>query len=738
MPLSHQIFVRDALPAFRARTVASTHPVWDLPLDWSDDDLLGQLVQLIDDYLHRVRDSVDELQALARAILSDLRALQGGLRDDALVQCHFLQIHLGVCLMDFGRQTGMLQVTYDWIIHSISDNDAEDQDVLFEYPRLDAMIRSRHPLITCNALRVFLTWLEVLCYYSRLQGAHRFSAEQFKSGCLRVFEGMVEKMENPSPNGLHRAYESDLFDYAVPAVCQMISWAGTNHVPLDYDPLPLLGRSYANPLVSRKTRKLIGLFLTTQFGSRLTCERVAWARRTLVEHAAELIGHERLQLLITCVGSVEQAEADRGPLLGEIRRVARESLVVAGDDVPLFCYGQSRLFEFLVPLVRLLADHGQCDYLLEVISAWYGVPAAERRTGPYLLCMGSHEHGVLYATEGRTLLLRQNQDASMPRLAESGNRFFGTNMTLTDFPDLVPHITDRRGVPVSEEGARYEEVVREHYRIAELASAFESIGAGVEGLIEIHGTRDPLQPLIASATGRVLPLITSFRPPSPDRPLRRILFWSGGTFLGGFGINAAVKYLSRAGVVCDVVPDVKLSAEEFRRVYELPDYDIIWINAHAEYDHYDPHKVFLKLFPGADQGASLSQLVKLPVPGEARRLLFLNACDGGTATPMSGPTKLGLAPMLSSPRQAVVSHLWPVEQIYASLLDGLLAIGLVREPGYLPAFSFATESLRAGRDAALALLRQEMGDDCELLARLEARSLELDNIAAWGPPSFFE
>jgi hypothetical protein len=105
---------------------------------------------------------------------------------------------------------------------------------------------------------------------------------------------------------------------------------------------------------------------------------------------------------------------------------------------------------------------------------------------------------------------------------------------------------------------------------------------------------------------------------------------------------------------------------------------------------------------------------------------------------MPGPSKLGLAPMLAGARQAIVSHLWPVEQTYAALLDGLLAVGLVRAKGFLAAFSLAAESLRAGDDHAFALLRRVMGEGCELVRRLSARSLDLGNIAAWGSPAFFE
>jgi hypothetical protein len=50
----------------------------------------------------------------------------------------------------------------------------------------------------------------------------------------------------------------------------------------------------------------------------------------------------------------------------------------------------------------------------------------------------------------------------------------------------------------------------------------------------------------------------------------------------------------------------------------------------------------------------------------------------------------------------------------------------------------ATETLRAGPDAAIALLRGEMGEGCEPVRRLERRALDSENIAAWESLAFFE
>ena len=292
-------------------------------------------------------------------------------------------------------------------------------------------------------------------------------------------------------------------------------------------------------------------------------------------------------------------------------------------------------------------------------------------------------------------------------------------------------------MPVAGAAPDYEAALRTHYHFAE-AALIAGREPSPRSLLVIHGTRDPVQPMLREATGRLLPLMTSFQPPLPDRNVLRILLWSGGTLMSEFGLAAASDRLRRAGVQVERVPDEARSAEEFVARYGDAQYDVIWVNAHAEYDHYKPHSVFLRLFPGDDRGLPLSALVRVPVPRGGRRLLFLNVCDGGTATPTRGAAKLGLAPMLAGPAQAVISHLWPVEQTSATLLDALLAIGLARSTGFLDAFDFAQQAVRAGSAAALELLRNEYGSDSDIVRRLEPRAMNLDSLAAWGSPAVFE
>jgi hypothetical protein len=701
---------------------------------------LARLLSSIEARLEPLDSRPDELDRLGRAYLQGLRRAQAGTEGDARTQVYFAQMHLSLLLMGYGQSTGMLGLTYDWIIHSLSDHDAADQEVVFEPARWTAFFTSPHSTVAIGSLRMFWEWVEILFYYSRLEGGHRDLAADTVAGAVRCLRGAAQRFRESPAGSPEQALHGGVLCSAAPAACQIVSWAGVNGVDLDPDVVPLLASLFDTPGVPPEARVFIGTFMTSGFGAADAAGRRGWANRVLAKLSPHLRGHERLQLQIICLEDETAARARWPELIAETERYAREALALAGGDYPLFCYGQSRLFDILSPLLRMLTDAGRLDDLLELVTAWYAVPPSDRRRDQYLLCVPADGRGVHYAVEGRSQLFRQDQDESLRVLTAAGNRFFNTNVTRPDDAGLVPHVPDlpeRRGVPVADAAPDYEAALRAHYHFAEAAPLAVS-EPSPRSLLVIHGTRDPAQAMLREATGRILPFMSSFQPPLPDRSVLRVLLWSGGTLMSEIGLTASSDRLRRAGVQVERVPDEAQSAEEFVARYGDARYDVIWVDAHAEYDHYKPHSVFLRLFPGDDRGLPLSALVRVPVPRRGRRLLFLNVCDGGTATPTRGAAKLGLAPMLAGPAQAVISHLWPVEQILATLLDALLAIGLARTTGFLTAFDLAQQAVRAGSAAALELLRNECGSDSDIVRWLEPRSMDLDSLAAWGSPAIFE
>jgi hypothetical protein len=218
---------RDAFPTFFAQADRG-HPGWDSSEDWSDAAYAIAVSRLIDDHLHRLIDAPDALRAAALATLTDLRAVQAGLAGDALTLSRLPQLHLGVCMMDFGRQSGMHQLTYDWVILSASDNEAADREVVFDYPRFQALMRVPDADLGFQAMREYFCWLNLLYDYSSRQGAHRGPAEHLAPGLLSVFLSMVE---DDGADELRAALNAAYLEQAAPAVCALVVWAQKKPLP---------------------------------------------------------------------------------------------------------------------------------------------------------------------------------------------------------------------------------------------------------------------------------------------------------------------------------------------------------------------------------------------------------------------------------------------------------------------------------------------------------------------------
>lgn len=101
--------------------------------------------------------------------------------------------------------------------------------------------------------------------------------------------------------------------------------------------------------------------------------------------------------------------------------------------------------------------------------------------------------------------------------------------------------------------------------------------------------------------------------------------------------------------------------DDFLRMYQSSEFDLIWIDTHGEYDQFNPHRAGLVVAEGAV--VQLGQLIgRAPTQVVGRRLLVLNACDSAASGPIGAPGGLGLASSLASAKQAVVAHFCPVDQ----------------------------------------------------------------------------
>lgn len=167
-----------------------------------------------------------------------------------------------------------------------------------------------------------------------------------------------------------------------------------------------------------------------------------------------------------------------------------------------------------------------------------------------------------------------------------------------------------------------------------------------------------------------------------------------------------------------LLAEESLSPERFLGLYTDESFDVIWVTAHGLFDPREPHQSLIELSEDKSAAIRLTDLLRHPVRGPGRRLLFLNICLGGTVFITEAPAKLGLGALLASAHQAVIGHLWEVGSFVAPRFGLLTAVGLERGTGFFPAFSFAADRIRGDREALVALLRGEAHECTELLERV--------------------
>lgn len=170
-----------------------------------------------------------------------------------------------------------------------------------------------------------------------------------------------------------------------------------------------------------------------------------------------------------------------------------------------------------------------------------------------------------------------------------------------------------------------------------------------------------------------MPLTVSLRNPKPDRSIGRALLWAEGSLYSEIERAEVSSILVRAGIVVDIPK--RHTALEFERRYNSDEYDLIWMGCHGLFEPSAPH--LSKLQVGVDEWIDTGLLHKTP-ESATRRLLVLNACEGGATFIGGGLMDSGLAASAASPSQAVIAHLWPIRAWpdsvgFAVVLSSLLA-----------------------------------------------------------------
>jgi hypothetical protein len=729
-----KILVCNVFPAWRSVTEDPAAVVWTQDANWNDETFLGRLLDLLENELEvRFRRPPDEVTAFGAAVLNDLvdnAPLIIAPGND--IQRSFLRFFLAAKLVEYCQSYGRTSLVFDWLLCALSDRPwasvepGHPLEVEYYPARLRQFEMSTVPVIRDTAPWAVISFIHSLYYYSWTSGGLRELAELVLEDAQLLVCGAMERSD------------TQLATMGVEAASALAMWWFQSERPNTPDVVRGMAELYDRPGAPEEARKLVAIILATSVGDRAGQPRVEWARRALAQHDALLTQHEPVQMLVASCATPGEMVEKYDEVMAAVERYTRNCDDHRSGDRVEIAFRRIQLFDVFVPFVLGLVRGGHCSEAVTATAAWFSVPAERRRKSPVLALFAGLEEGVMYAVDGRTVAIPHDSGAANRKLVEAMNHAFDMNVVVRDDHSFPPR--PKAGRP-DKRGRNADELAQATASYYELDRAADEI-IRTQGLaiFQPHTVQAPLVPLVRSRLGVAWPTITSFEEPETDRPIRRALIWSYGPYLGGREARAVAAILEAAGVECELMTDKELTPDEFLRFYTDGSFDLVWVSAHGMFDPREPHRAHIEISSDQSRSMPLTELTRHPVHGLGRRLLFLNVCLGASVVVTAAPPKLGLAAMLASAEQAVVSHMVEVSGFVAPLFGVGAAIKLARGESFFAAFTHALDVVRLERYAAVELVNQAAPQCAEFLDWLQngTYGVDQDDIRTWGTGAFYE
>ena len=699
-------------------TPESAEAFGDADLEWTRDSSTERLRAALISLQQMCDGDFDRLSDLTVKILQDILALRRTAYPEAETILNFLQIDISISVMGTALVQKRLQTIYDWAIYSISDTYPFELEIHFEIPRLrDLFIRSHPTLYARLGREIGLEWIKIFYYYV------------FKVGGLKELARLIAPFVG---NLLIRLLpQSDAIEPAV----RFAEW-GARDSYVDRRQLVLkLQQVLLSSKPGSDTHFFLGLAFALLIGTDCGMDTRTLARSLLQTYAHRLPPNSELQLLqAALIPDSEEIKQNLERIVETVRRYRQHTLSAALDDV-LIEYEFQRSFTLVNAIVLTLLTIGESNAAALVIGAWKGVYGDSTRQD-VLFVLPDAASGVLYSLQGDIYKTDavNGRDTYSP-LIDAINHFHGINIVMDDDDSLTPHTPIRPGIPDDpiQSSANYSAAMREQFHLPEAKEFLANAKQGPTNAMQlVPGLPIPLQPVMIKEIGFSWPIASTMSSPHSDRLFRRALIWTGSTFLGA----------QQAEWIAEVLRpqiDVTIASgdeNKFSGAFSSPEYDVVWVTTHGEYDHMDPHRSTLVINDGIEM--TFDDLRKIAIHAQDRRLLVLDACDSGAEPIYGGISSLGFGPLLASASQAIICYRWPVEQFASAVFNVLLAVGL-RTRSFYGAYEFAVITILQGKQTTIQQLTGFLGQDHNLVKRVrENGSIRWNTLAFWGSAAFLE
>lgn len=685
-------------------------------LDWHDDESVDRLRNGIVAVQQMCGGDIDRLDQISAEAVKDILALREGASSDLMLKLDILQIDLAVSVMGTAYVQKRLQLIFDWAIYSVCDVYPYAIENNFNLERIAALFfRDRPRLYADWGREIGLQWVEIFYYYV------------FKVG------GLKEIARELAPFVVDFLCQALPAQAAVQPATRVAEWAIRNRYSGRERLIRRLWQTYEGAQPGTETHIRLGLSFCLIIGKDVGIDTKEQARKLLDDYGPNVPSNWKLQLMQAALESdAQEIETQLPNIIAEIIGYRGDVLTQATDRV-LAEYEFERSLTLIIGFVVALVKSGRTAAAIKLLAAWKGTDPKEAR-GDVLVIIPNDVLGAFYSRDGAVLsTANRDHEETFVRLISAMNEFHGFNVVLHDDDSLSPNIPTRSGLPEDpvRSSDQYLLAMREQFRFSEVRE-FLLAATDVHSLKLVSGLPCPIQPLMIKDQGFSWPIATTLLPPKPDRGCLQVLIWISGTLFGELQAGWIGELVSRAAAVTVRGGDLEL----FRAEYSRPEYDVVWVTTHGEFDHNDPHRSTLCIAENAS--ASFEDIRRMAVPGSARRLLVLDACDSAAVPVYGGLSDLGFGPLLTSENQAVISHRWPVEQFASALFNSLLALYL-RSESFFGAYQSAVATMARGKDAVRSELAAALGGNHDLVIRIrDNESIRWETLGVWASSAFFE
>lgn len=634
--------------------------------------------------------------------------------------CDFFQFSLSSHLLINLVNSKLFTYAYDWISNSLDNIISTNPERNHNIDRIYSFIESQHPFIRQELINILGIWTYSLFYYSRITAGHIPTVKIF----LEHFEDYFFS---------YPTRERMLYEYIL-SVCQGLAWAVTNNDDrFAKEMIRLLLKMEKDEKFPRDWKKDV-IFQLSCVSSELTGQpQEVWAGQLLEKYSDLFKSHERIHVWINFTNNSPQKILNNIKVIKAAIDEYHDSISAMQADKSLIEYELSQIYLILFSTVVVLLKNGNAKEAEDLFA--YNFQINNPFTGPLLHIIPNDPHGVVYVCDTKIITFSsQNIHELLRRILIQTNNFLQLTHTINGYPEYQPEGVpiERHGVPVEKEATPYYDMLVEYFDFNKLNA--EIPVKDIRGCYFHNGTNIPIQPILTQTTGIGLPFNLSFQEPEVARKIKSVLLWEGDSMLSPHECEGLTMIFEKGGVDVSKLTFEKSSKEDFIAEYESDKYDCLIVSGHGTYNHYEPH--FSKIHISDNIQLELSEINNLKNSWTNRRLLVLNICDGATTALHSSPLSLGIGSKLINAKQALFSHVWPINPRVAFIISWTIAVGIIKGMTYEELYAHAINQLLKGRESIFEELTPYLTED--LANSILNVEIDLANFTHWGSITYLQ